>query len=194
MDLRTSEDPPSAGQTFRFAGVELGPNDVPEDKIRAAAKVSLLKHSAIAVIVGAGLALGILCGEVALSDPSVAFLQPLPHPYPFLTYGLPLFILWFYIGWALYWGAFDSLNADAMDEPHGLNRFLGRFVGGADSTLSSRIAFLLGPSGIGLVYYAVWVLVFCAIVVYSLLGGGILGFYGSVRRASSIRTGSEIAL
>ena len=111
---------------FRFAGVELGPGDKVQDKLRGLARGDLLKNSIRSILIGTVFALLLLYAEKFLRDPDIEYLSPLPDPYPYVSHGLPWFLIFFYIGWALYWGVFDCLNAEIMDEEHGANRVIGR--------------------------------------------------------------------
>jgi hypothetical protein len=148
--------------TFRFAGVELKPEDDPQEvsakALQKQAKRELWKNSIGSVIAGL---IPILI-ELWLAK---AGLYDLPSPYHFLRDGLPLF----YIGWAMYWGIRDCVNAELMNQDRAANRFL-------DAALRIRWLRLLGVGD------SIF-LAFAFLIVYNLFGGGIYGFYIVMRQA-----------
>src|ERR1017187_5745800 len=159
-------DRPSRQETFRFAGVELRPEDSPQEKIRDLAAAELWKNSVGSILIGVGLASALLYTEKLLAD--VEFLSyRLPEPYPYFSHGLPWFLLFFYIGWALYWGIRDCLNADMMGEQHGANRFLGGLADAQNRALPWMR--WLGANTIALGAYGVMVVMISTIIIYSLL-------------------------
>jgi hypothetical protein len=163
----TTGNPQKSKYAFRFAGVELRPEENSQDAIRAQAKDDLRKNSIMSVVVGAGATVALIIGEQSFND--VGFLwYRLPAQYPYISHGL----LFFYIGWATYYGARDCINANLMDEEHGANRAVGGVFGWI-----REIQMSFGALGV----YATVILVGAALIVYNLLGGGIYGFYKLLR-------------
>ena len=108
--------------------------------------------------------------------------SPLPDPYPYVSHGLPWFLIFFYIGWALYWGVFDCLNAEIMDEEHGANRVIGR-LGNFTGRALPWMSVMAGSAPVGLAAYGIIALQVCIIVLYSLFGGGVYAFYKLLRQS-----------
>ncbi|MGO4883208.1 MAG: hypothetical protein ACLP59_20670 [Bryobacteraceae bacterium] len=167
---------------FRFAGVELGPGDKVQDKLRGLARGDLLKNSIRSILIGTVFALLLLYAEKFLRDPDIEYLSPLPDPYPYVSHGLPWFLIFFYIGWALYWGVFDCLNAEIMDEEHGANRVIGR-LGNFTGRALPWMSVMAGSAPVGLAAYGIIALQVCIIVLYSLFGGGVYAFYKLLRQS-----------
>ena len=159
----------STKQVFRFAGVELRPEESTKDKIRDLARGDLWKSSVRSILVGAALALVLVfLHKLLIESIALAELRQ-PGPYPYFTHGL----LFFYIGWALYWGMHGCLNAHLMDDQHGVNRFLGGLWGGLRRARLDRVDWAA---------YAAAAASIILLVVYSLLGGGIYEFCREIRR------------
>lgn len=115
---REPEDP----RTFRFAGVELKPEDDPQlisgEVLQRQAKRELWMNSIGSIVAGAiPLLIERWLAHIGLVD--------LPSPYTLFSRGLLLF----YIGWAMYWGIRDCVNATMMDEHRAANKFLDGLLG-----------------------------------------------------------------
>ncbi len=160
-------------RTFRFAGVELKPEDDPRlvsgEALQKQAKRELWRNSIGSLVAGAIP----LLGEKWLAHVG---LYDLPSPYPLVRHGLLLF----YIGWAMYWGVRDCVNATLMDEDRAANRFL-------EAVINPRMQHLLGAFGI-------FAVAFAGLIVYNLLGGGIYGFYTLLRQSRTLPTAANAPL
>jgi len=168
---RTGKPPDQ--ETFHFAGVELRPGESPQDKMREAAMADLWKNSVISILIGLGFAATVLFVGKLIADP-YGF-DP-PKPFPYFSHGVLWFALFFYAGWAMYWGIRDCLNADMMDEEHGVNQFLDGVNTGIRGPMQ-RTTMLRGA------------IMLITIVGYGVFGGGIKGFYKLLRQ--SRKTGTE---
>jgi len=144
---------PARSQTFRFAGVELKPDDNPQEIIRGQFKAALWKNSIGSILAGA---LSIYIYRSVIGA--------LASPYSFLIY-----VPFFYLGWAMYWGIRDCMNAEMMGEQRAFNKFFFRM----DSLPGTRLK-LLGVFGM-----------FVVLIAYNLLGGGVYGFYKLIRQVKS---------
>ncbi len=146
--------------TFRFAGVELQPDDDPNDLSRKAVqgrvKGELWVNSIGSVLLG----IAPLIVERWLATRG---LTHVPSPYPWLSRGLPLF----YVGWAMWWGVRDSVHASTMDERHPLNDFTDGVA---------RLQWILGAGGVMIVCAA-------SLIIYNLLGGGIYGLFKLIQKS-----------
>jgi len=151
----------ASGQTFRFGGVELKSDDDAHDKVREQVlrrvKIELWVNSIGAMLVGSiPLFLERWLATTGLVD--------LPSPYPYWSRGLLLF----YIGWAMYWGIRDAVNATALDKHHPLDGFISGVM---------NLHWMIGGYGLRFVLCGV------VLISYNLLGGGIYGFYKLVQHS-----------
>ena len=160
----------------------LRPGETAQDKVRELSKSDLHKNLIISTLVAAGAAAALLYLEYTLASVGLMWYS-LPEKYPYLSHGIPLFLAFFYVGWASYWGIRNSLNAALMDQRLGVNQVVGG-MGGVLGFAARVMRWAGGGHVIGLLAYGVVALRGITIFVYSLLGGGIYGFYNLTRQST----------